>query len=79
MAILAAGVRYDQNGIVQAVIVITDDDGVGHPDHLNPHKLHAASQGHRWLNIPAALYETFKNPQDLADHINKSVLNASIA
>lgn len=70
MAVVAAGVRYDPvNRSIQAVIVITDDDGLGHVDHLKPHKLHAAHAGHAWIDIPAHVYESFKHREDLEAHV----------
>jgi LmbE family N-acetylglucosaminyl deacetylase len=73
MKILAAGVRYDQNKVIQAVVVITDEDGLGHPDHLNPHKLHAAKLGHGWLNIDPETYGAFKHRADLEAHFAEAV------
>ena len=69
MAILAAGVRYDQNKVIQSVVVITDEDGKGHPDHLNPHRLHAAGLGHGWLNIAPEIYSAFQHRADLEAHV----------
>ena len=63
MAILAAAVRYDlKTKQRQAVIVITDDDGRGHPDHLIPHKAEAQFRGEGWLEIPQEVYASFNNP-----------------
>lgn len=70
MAILAVGVRYDLNTKQrQAVVVITDDDGKGHPDHLAPHAAHAEHEGHGWLVIDPEVYSTFNkvNSQNFKD------------
>jgi hypothetical protein len=60
MGILAVGVRYDPlTKQRQAVVVVTHDDGRGHPDHLIPHKAEAEFRGHGWLDIHPSVYASF--------------------
>lgn len=73
MTILAVGLRYDENKVIQAVVVITNDDGKGHPHHLNPHRSHAERLGHGWLDINPDIYRTFQNREDLEAHFAKAV------
>jgi hypothetical protein len=68
MAIIASGARYDPINGLQAVIVITDDNG-GKTSDINPHQDQAASTGHIWVPIPAATYTTFTKPQDLLTYV----------
>ena len=74
MAIIAAGARHDPvTNTVQAVVIITDDDGLGHPDQLNPHKLNAAERGHNWVEIPSHVYNQFNHHNDLIEHVTRNI------
>lgn len=80
MAVIAAGARFDpQSKTIQAVVVITDDDGNGHPDHLNPHKLLAAQHGHVWVDIPQAIYKNFLTRADVEAYISTAVASLSVS
>jgi len=80
MTVIAAGARYDRaSGDVQAYIVITDDDGFGHPIHLNPHKLHAAERGEGWINVDSDILATFKNHSEIFEHISNKIALARAA
>jgi hypothetical protein len=72
MTIIAAGARYDKSNGLQCVVIITDENN-GHTSHLEPHKLHAAKLGHMWVNIEPEVYNSFKNHDDLVEHIKSKV------
>lgn len=70
MAIIAAGARYDLLKGLQAIVIITSDNG-GHPNHLTPHKKHAEKLGHHWIDIEPDVYNSFASHTDLVAHIRK--------
>lgn len=70
MEIIAAGVWYSHSDkSVQSVVIITDSDGNGRPEHLNPHRQSAQNKGDGWIEIPASVYSIFTSVDDLVSWI----------